>query len=195
MADAIERIVNKILDDARKQAEVYYQEAQRKIDEIRDEEYSLWDKEKQRLEAEYKREAEDIRIQILSRAHMEGKRALTSAREEVISKVLADILNNFRNSSGYGDYIKRSIEDARSILGNQFRIKCSPDDVELVRSSLGGTLSEVEVVPVEGGHGGIVVESSDGLRAIDYSVDALVGRRMQDVRKMILEKLFEGEYA
>ncbi len=195
MVDAVENIVNKILEDAKSEAEVYYEEAQRRINEIREEEYKLWDKEKQRLEAEFQREAEDIRIQIISRAHMEGKRIIVSEREKVINKVLEKILAEFRNSGHYGDYLKRCVEDAHGLLGDEFVIKCIPEDKVLVNTLVSkiSPLAKVDTEMIR--NGGIIAESVDGLRRVDYSVAALVERRMQDIRKLILDKLFEGEYA
>ncbi|NPA74498.1 MAG: V-type ATP synthase subunit E [Euryarchaeota archaeon] len=195
MADSVDRIVEKILADARARAAEFDQEAQRKIDEIREEEESRWEKEKARLEAEFRREAEDIRIQILSRAHMEGKRLIVNAREEVINRVIEAIRRGIRDSSDYSNYLRRSVENAREILGDKFVVKCIPEDKETVNAIVSEVApgATVEIGMIR--NGGLLVESMDGLRVVDYSVDALVSRRMQDIRKMILDKLFEGEYA
>ena len=44
-------------------------------------------------------------------------------------------------------------------------------------------------------HGGIIVRDVNGEKSVDYSIEALVGRRMNDIRRMIVDILFEGEHA
>jgi len=44
-------------------------------------------------------------------------------------------------------------------------------------------------------HGGIIAKDIKGIKSVDYSIDALVERKINEIRKIMLNKLFEGEYA
>ncbi len=195
MVDAIERIKEKIEEDVRWKIREFEEDAKRKIEKIREEERRRWEEEKKKILAEGRRDAEGIKSMIISRANLEGKRMLMDAREEVIGRVLKEVRENARKSPAYGNYILRSINEAKKIFGERFRVICNTEDLNIVKNIAGRVAPQVDVVEGNVKHGGIVIESEDSLEVMDYSVDSLVERKMNDIRKKIVDLLFEGEYA
>jgi V/A-type H+-transporting ATPase subunit E len=195
MDDGVERIIAKIRDDVQWKVEEFQREADAKIEKIRKEEYARWEREKEKIEADGKREAEGIRSLIISRAHLEGKRELMEAREEVMEKVIERIKSDARKSEGYARYLEKKIEEAKGVFGEEFIVVCIPEDKATVDSLVQRIApgAKVEMGPVK--HGGIIVKDVQGTRTVDYSIEALVDRKVNEIRKRIVEKLFEGEYA
>ncbi len=195
MEDAVERIIEKIREDVRWKIEEIERDAKQKIERIKSEEYARWEREREKMEHDAAREVEGIRSLIISRANLEGKRELMDAREEVMNRVVENIKRNARNSDKYPGYLESRIRDAREVFGDEFVIVCIPEDKARVDAIVSKVApgAKVEMGPVK--HGGIIVRDAEGTRTVDYSIDALVERRMNDIRKMIVERLFEGEYA
>ena len=195
MVDPIERIKEKIEEDVRWKIREFEEDAKRKIEKIRKEEMGRWEEEKKKIIAEGKRDAEGIRSMIISRANLEGKRILMEAREEIIKKVVYEIKKNARNDPSYGNYVMKSINEGKNVFGEKFRIVCGREDMELVKNIASRIAPQAEITEGEVPFGGIRIESIDSLEVMDFSVDSLVERRMNDIRKLIVEKLFEGEHA
>ena len=195
MVDPIERIKEKIKEDVRWKISEFEEDAKRKIEKIRKEEMGRWEEEKKKIIAEGKRDAEGIRSMIISRANLEGKRILMEAREEIIKKVVDEIKKNARNVPSYGNYVMKSINEGKNVFGEKFRIVCDREDMELVKNIASRIVPQAEITEGEVPFGGIRIESVDSLEVMDFSVNSLVERRMNDIRKLIVEKLFEGEHA
>ncbi len=195
MVDAVERIKKKIEEDVSWKIKEFEEDARRKIEKIRKEELKRWEVEKKKILAEGKRDAEGIKSMIISRANLEGKRMLMDAREEIIARVLNEIRENARKSPAYGNYVMRSIKEAKKVFGERFKIICNSEDVNLVKNIAVRIAPQAQVFEGAVRHGGIVIESEDSLEVMDYSIDSLVERKMNEIRKKIVDILFEGEYA
>ncbi len=195
MESAIEKIIEKIQKDVNLKVQQFEIEAEQKIEAIKEEEYSRWEAEKNKIEADGRREMNGTKVLKMSRAQLEGRREVTEAREYIIKKIIDDVKRMARTSPGYVEYIKRSIIDAKEVLGERFVVKCIPEDKEKVIQIVSdiAPMSTVEVSIIK--YGGIVISTVDSLKTLDYSVDALVNRNLQKIRRMIFNKLFEGEYA
>lgn len=195
MADPVENIKEKIEEDVQWKIREFEEDAKRKIEKIRKEEFGRWEEEKKKMIAEGKRDAEGIRSMIISRANLEGKRILMEAREEIIKKVLEEIKRNARKIPSYGNYLMESINEAKRIFGDRFRIICNREDMEIVKNIVSRIAPQAEIIEGEVPHGGIKVESVDSLEVMDYSIASLVERRINEIRRMIVKSLFEGEHA
>ncbi len=195
MSDAVEKIIEKINEDVELKLNEFKVETDKKIEKIRKEEYERWNREKEKIEHDGKREAEGIKSLIISRAHLEGKRELLEAREEIMNKVVNEIKIKARTSENYENYLKKVIEDAKKVLGEEFVIVCIPEDKSKVSSLVSKIAPKASVEMGAVKYGGIIAKSKDGERSVDYSIEALVERRINEIRRKIVEKLFEGEYA
>ncbi len=193
--DAVDRIIQKIREDAEWKVAEFRKETQEKIEKIRREELARWEQERAKLERDGKREAENIKSLIISRAHMEGKRELMDAREEVIDKVMKKIKIEARNSPMYEGYLRNAIIEAKSKFGDEFVLTCIPEDKATVESIVSemGLKIKIEVGAVK--YGGIIVKDKNGERSVDFSVRALIERRSHEIRREIVNMLFGGEHA
>ena len=195
MEDGVARIIEKIHEDVRWKVEEFRKEAQEKIERIRKEEYERWEREREKLLHDGRREAEGIRSLIISRAHLRGKREVMEAREEIMQRVVEEIKRNARGADGYYGYIENMVKEARGIFGDEFVVVCIPEDKARVNEIVSRVApgARIEMGPVK--HGGIIARDLQGTKSVDYSIDALVNRNINRIRKKIVEKLFEGEYA
>ncbi len=195
MVDPIEKIKEKIEEDVQWKIREFQEDAKRKIEKIRTEEMNLWEEEKKRIITEGKRDVEGIKSMIISRANLEGKRILMDAREELIQKVVEEMKKNARKIPSYGNYLMKSINEAKKIFGEKFRIICEHEDLEIVKNIASRIVPQAEIVEGDVSYGGIRAESMDSLEVTDYGIESLIERRMNDIRRMIIKNLFEGEYA
>ena len=190
--EPIDRIIGKIMEDAEWKIKEYERETQEKIEKIRKKEEERWEIEKKKLEYEGKREAEGIKSMLISRAYLEGKRELMDAKEEIIAKVIDLIKKNARNSPNYENYIRKCVKDALNVMGENIQIICLKDDKEIVERIVRETTRGATVVDGSVPFGGIVVVSKDYTRKVDYSIESLVERNINVVRREISKRLFEG---
>ncbi len=193
--DAIDNIIKRIEEDANWKIKEYWEKADEEIERIKKAEESKWEREKNKIETRGKREAETIKQMHISKAHLDGKKMLMNAREEIIDKIVEQILVNFRKYVDYERYIKSSIESAREVLGREFNIVAGKEDFDLVKKIAEDLGIKSNVMIGELKYGGILAISGDSLKKIDYSVKAYVDRNMGDIRKRIYTKLFGEEHA
>ncbi len=195
MSTAVDKIISRINEDVEIKIKKIQKDTREKIEKIRNEEYAKWEREKKKLELEGKREVESIKRLIISKAQLEGRRELLAAREELMENIIERIKLNAKNAPRYSEYIRSSIEDAKNVLGEEFTIVCIPEDKDMVEKFVSEIAPKAKVVMGAVKHGGIMVKSADGERGVDYSIDALVERKINEIRKKIVSKLFEGEHA
>ncbi len=195
MSNAVDKIIAKINDDMNMKLREFQTETDKKIEEMRKVEYGKWEREKEKIEREGKREAENIRRLFISRAHLEGKRELLEAREDVMKKVITSIKNNARGSPKYDDYLRQAVEDARRALGDELVLLCTPEDEAKIKKIASEVTPRARIELGTVKYGGIIAKTVSGERSVDYSIEAFIERNVNEIRKKIVEKLFEGEYA
>ncbi len=195
--DAIENIIRRIEEDAQWKIKEYEENAAKEIERIRKAETERWEREMKKLEMDGKRDAEGIRQMHISKAHLEGRKLLMEVREKIIGKALEIMKEEAREVLGdkYYEYVAKSIENAKEVFGDEFRIVCLKDDVRKVKKLAKEKGVKAEVVPGDVSGGGIIAMSLDTLKKIDYSLDAYLNRNMAEIRRRIHERLFGEEYA
>lgn len=192
---SVERIIEKINEDVQWKLSEFENDANEKIEKIRNEELARWELEKEKIERDGKRDVESIRSLIISRAHLEGKRELMEAREEIMNKVIENIKSSARESKRYLEYIASKVKEAKDIFGEEFIVVCIPEDKQKVDNIVASVAPNAKVEMGAVKHGGVLAKDLQGIKSVDYSIDALIERRINDIRKMIVERLFEGEHA
>ncbi len=193
--DAVEKIIRRIEEDAQWKIEEYYSNAEKEIERIRSIEEGKWEQEKEKLESMGKREAETIKQMHISKAHLDGKKMLMQAREEVIEKIIKDMLENFREYGDYDSYLQRSLKESSEILGSKFMVISSQEDREKIESIASSLSIDISVAPGDVPYGGFIAVSSDSTRRLDNTAEAFIERNMGEIRKMIYTKLFGEEHA
>lgn len=193
MPNVIQRIIDKIREDAEWKVREYNEEAKKKIEEIRKSEEERWEEERKRIEYRGKREAEGIKSMLISKAYLEGKRKLMDAKEEIINKVIKIIKEEARKlREEYREYIKSSLIAAKSRVGEEIQVICLEEDRDIVEPIVMEICPKANIVEGYFPFGGIIVVTRDRLQKIDYSINALVERKRNEIRKEISKRLFEG---
>ncbi len=193
--EAIERIIKRIQEDADWKIKEYERKAQGEIEKIRRAEEGKWKREKEKLIATGKREAETIRQMYISKAHLDGKKMLMNAREKVIEDIIGEMLSKFKEYGNYDNYLKESLESAKEVLGNEFNIICMKEDVSKVKDMADELGISATVMEGDVEYGGILAVSRDSLKKVDYTARAFMERNMGDIRKKIYMRLFGEEHA
>ncbi len=191
--EPLQRIIDKIMEDANWKIKGYDEEADKKIEKIRKREEERWEEERKKMEYEGKREAEGIKSMLISRAYLEGKRELMDAKEEIIKTVVRRIKEEARNAGeSYKKCIRDSLIDAKRFMGEDMQVICLKEDRDLVELLVREICPNAKLIEGHVPFGGIIVVTRDYLQKMDYSIDALVERKMSQIRKEISSRLFEG---
>ncbi len=194
--DTIEEIIQKIWEDAEWKIKEYEQEAEKKIKAIKEREFSKWEREKAKLISDGKREAESIKSMYISRANLDGRRMVMEAREEIINRAVQMLKDSAALETGeaYQKYIETALINAKNVFGDKFIIMCRPEDAEMVKRIARETAPDAKISEAPIPYGGVVISTMDGSKKMDYSVEAHISRRMNEIRRRLAELLFEGEY-
>jgi vacuolar-type H+-ATPase subunit E/Vma4 len=117
-----------------------------------------------------------VRSATLAKAKVEGRRQLFEARQRAAERALAqarDRLKEFTGTPEYGPALKRLFRSATDRLGKQIRVSGRSEDAALLKSIAGRAFS-ADPVPIDGG---LIAETVDGSRRLDYSFGELLRRR------------------
>lgn len=134
-------------------------------------------------ERQLAQESARIRGATLARAKVDGRRRLFEARQRAAERLLAqarDRLEGFTETDGYSAVLKRLLRSANDRLGKQIRVRGRAEDAELLRA-IAGKSFVAEPIPIEGG---LVAETADGARRLDYSFGELLRRREAEVLEL-----------
>ncbi|HGE70349.1 TPA: hypothetical protein ENX78_05895, partial [Candidatus Poribacteria bacterium] len=134
----IETLRNEILRQAKEQASTIVEREQRIAE--RDLEYAREDakaiREQERAKLQPLIETEKKKIS--SSAEMEARRILLEKKEELVSKLFADVehkLEQMRGSDSYVDLIAKSIENGFETIGSELIVEYGEKDKEIFSDS------------------------------------------------------------
>lgn len=202
-AQLIERTVerrNRIISEAEERARRIIQAAERECERIRAE------SERQVLNI-ISSELRAIRDRIVGRTIIEGRKMVMLAREEMISKVRAEVekrlLEIAQGKTGdidYGAVLIRLIEEAASAMGGEeFIIAANEKDLEYLRShigyveetlhpSLGKVKLELEDEPINA-VGGVIVRNRDGTKIYNNTLEGRLRRAWSRMEAEVAKRL------
>jgi len=192
-----DQVVNKIVSEAREQAEAIAQQGAQKRDQLTrqlEEELSVYGKETERLAAEA---AEDRRARMLAAARMENARALLSARVELLDKVFQtaqERLVQLPDESYKALMVKLMTQAVQTgdeeVLVGKNEQRLNDDFVKQVNRQLGpGFKGNLRLgTPRLDIKGGFVL--SRGKVRMNASVEVLVGQVRESMETELAAKLF-----
>lgn len=202
-AQLIERTVerrNRIISEAEERARRIIQAAERECERIRAE------SERQVLNI-ISSELRAIRDRIIGRAIIEGRKMVMLAREEMISKVRAEVERRLmeiaQGKTGdvdYGEVLVRLIGEAASAIGGEeFIISANGRDLEYLRGHLGqverslqgkfGKVKlELEEEPIQV-VGGVIVRNRDGTKIYNNTLEGRLMRAWSRMEAEVAKKL------
>jgi len=203
----IETLRNEILRQAKEQASAIVDRekrvAERDLEFAREDAKTVREQERSKLQPLVDTEEKKIS----SAAEMEARRMLLKKKEELVSRLFADVehkLEEMRNSDLYINIVSKSIESGFKTIGESLIVEFGEKDKNLftnkVISSIKSKVSEslgtnVELKFQSAGDSissGVVIKSKDGRIVIDHSFSNLMKRLEEELRGKISEILLQN---
>lgn len=203
-----ENMVEKILGDARAEAERATKSAERSIEAERRKAESEAEKARQEILDRIRKKAEALRAKEIATAKIESKRVLLKAREQAIGRVLdkiAEALSQVRADRGeYAKSLQKLATEAVSALDlPKVKVRISPEDAALADSGFvkdvtadvkaaTGKDVEIEVEEDEGlKSGGCIAASEDGRIIFDNTFSRRLERLKPELRSLIAREVIK----
>ncbi|ADC68703.1 H(+)-transporting two-sector ATPase E subunit [Methanocaldococcus sp. FS406-22] len=201
----VDKIKAKILEDAKAEANKIISEAEEEKAKILEKAKEEAEKRKAEILKKGEKEAEMTKSRIISEAKLEAKKKLLEAKEEIIEMAinkLKEELVKLPEQPEYKDKLVNLIKDgAVSLGGGELIVRLNSRDMELIEdSTLWNLEKEIEsitkkVTVLKKGDpvdiiGGCIIETADGLKSLDNSLEAIFNRNLNVIRARITEKLF-----
>ncbi|ACV24286.1 V-type proton ATPase subunit E [Methanocaldococcus fervens] len=201
----VDKIKSKILEDAKAEANKIISQAEEEKAKILEKAKEEAEKRKAEILKKGEKEAEMTKSRIISEAKLEAKKKLLEAKEEIINMAIEKLreeLAKLPEQSEYKDKLINLIKDgAVSLGGGELVVRLNKRDMDIIDDSVLWNLEkEVEemtkkVTVLKKGKpvdiiGGCIIETADGLKSLDNSLEAIFNRNLDVVRARITEKLF-----
>lgn len=180
----IEKIKNKILSDARKEAGKILNEAKKEVEGIEKEKQKQLEAIKKKRETEIKQAVKLYKDKTIAQARLKAKREYLEKREEIIDKYVKEVILNIdRKSSDYKNFLRNIIDQNINLLSGEVTIHCNKKDIALLKSmNINSALQESNI------EAGIIFEDSTGKR-IDETINSRLERRQNKIRQDIIKIL------
>ena len=176
----LENLVQKILDDAKKEADLIIEEANKNKEEIVSSKIKEANEKKERILEKASREAEMIKDRIISNAELSSRDEKLNSKKVIIEKVFSLAKDNLKslNEDDFIKFLKRNIE-TMELDGSEVLIV--PEYMKEKVKSLGLSINVSEVETVESG---FLIKNNNVI--MNYSFESLVD---------FLREELEGEIA
>lgn len=186
---SLDALIERIEHDASNEADQIIEEAEQRADQIIEEAREEAEKQVEDIRSQGEKQAARVRDKTLAIARRKAREAKRQAKEQVMQECLQQVRRHLSMANGdaYERHVTQSIQEGKERFGD-CTILASRDVDEDIAASLD--------VPVDGhvdSIGGVVVKSKDGSRRLDETFESLLERRMEDIRILMAEHLFEEE--
>jgi V/A-type H+-transporting ATPase subunit E len=193
---ALENITERIKKDASSKANSQINEAKKEADEILEKAKEDLEKEKAQMEQETEKAIKIQKNRAISEAKLEARKMNLAAKEEVISRAFelaTDRLKTLPPSKTEG-YLKRAIQNAVSLLGNDVEVLCNSKDSKMVAKIAKG-INPAITVTSEGVDylGGVVIRTKTRASQIDATYEGVMERIKGDLRRDVAQILFRDK--
>lgn len=207
MESDIQRIVDRILQDADKKAESILKEAQKSAEALLENQRQLARQKAAEDERSLSKRAESevgvIKGRVIADAQRRADWMILSEKERLISNVLSEVkkrLNELSKSEKYVHVLEKMVIDAGIVLGGgELQVALNRDDssLPLKMNVLGKTITDktgvktqlklskekIEAV-------GAIIKTADGRVVVDNTFEAILQRREKEIRFKIAKILF-----
>ena len=188
---SIEKLKFSLLAEGNKEAESIVHEAERHAKEMKREEEEKHAAAAVELEKEIERTLEERRNEKVAWARLEAKRVTAEAKEDAVKGAIEEFfaaLEKMRRSNEYKKFMKNAAERAGNELAGEILLHVAKGEKALVPK-----LKNASVVEDLEGLGGILAESSDGKRRLNFTIETLFEAKRDDIRRKMYDKLFGGK--
>lgn len=186
----LEEIVKRIDEDAAQQSSKIVAEAEAESSKMIAEAKSKAESITASAKSKAEKEAKDERMRSIASAHLAAKRDLLQAREDVLRRYEAQIMDSvdeFVKSDDYSKFLLKAIADGVSKIGKDGVIQVNSKDRALLKGKkLDGKVSSDSIEC----RGGAIVTSPDGRRRVDNTIESYLRDRSDRVRLMLVEQVF-----
>lgn len=187
-----EAVVSKVRMEAQNIIKEAEGKAQEKIEKARKQrETKLQEKKRKMLE-----ETEEEAARIVAQASIKARRQLSSAKSDVITKIINKVKQELSEFSSDENYFLNLIKEAIDGLGaDKSRIYVSPKDVSMVRKFLERDkelASKIMEVKEDNFLGGVIAEDIDGKLRIDNTYETRLEMLLPKLLPEISKELFEA---
>ncbi len=124
------------------------------------------------------------RAQRLAAAKLQARKLLYEAREKRLAAGMAEtraLLESYTRAPEYAAVLKRMLAAANDALGKQLRVSGRAEDVTLL-GKVAGKAFDPTPRPILGG---LIAETVDGARRLNFSFDELLRLREDRVRELL----------
>lgn len=184
---AIEHIISKIQQDAKKKTDHIIQDAEKEAETLRVQIRQQADDEANRIIEQANKEAQQKKQITIAQVNQEMKRKITAEQEEVITTCFATAQEHLSKLSGkeYSDVVKRLIEQGKQQLGQDCTVYTTRGEDEALATSLG-----VKVSGSANASGGVLLRSAKGTISLDNTFEGILRRKKDSMRIVIGKLLF-----
>lgn len=183
----LENLTQKIIKDAKTKADELVKDANRRKEEIINEQVQKAQLEKERIIEKGKQEAESIKTRTLSSAELEARNEILKAKQEVIDRVfqLAEEKLRNLNENEYVEFLKNKIH---TLDLSEEAVLLVPDNRRDVVKSLELAVKVSDIERVDSGF--VVIDKNI---KINFSFDTLIDFLREDFESEIAQELFKGQ--
>jgi len=146
-----------------------------------------------RLEGQLRMESECI----VGRAELEMRDRLIHEKNEALREVFelaSGQIAALDDAETYKEIFKRLVQEAIGRINcEDMRLRISKTDMSLWKSLKGEFPESIPVVLCDGPKGTVIVETNDGSRSIDNSIDTRLEMAAEVMRRELVELLFDAE--
>ncbi len=187
-----EAVVSKVRMEAQNIIKEAEGKAQEEIEKARKQREAKLQEEKRKM----LEETEEESARIVAQASIKARRQLSSAKSDVITKIIGKVKQELSEFSSDENYFLNLIKEAIDGLGaDKSRIYVSPKDVSRVRKFLERDkelASKIMEVKEDNFLGGVIAEDIDGKLRIDNTYETRLEMLLPKLLPEISKELFEA---
>ncbi|MCS7368316.1 MAG: V-type proton ATPase subunit E [archaeon GBS-70-058] len=191
-----EKEAEAIIENAKKRAEEIINKAEKDAEEIMNKEIKI---AHEKIKMEERRRLAEISLKM--------KEIILRERETIFNEVLNEVkrrLHEFKKTDRYPSILQELIlEGCEAIGGGDLVIKIDSKDKEIdinieklkriIEERMGGKVNISIVFDNISEFGGVIVSTPDGSIVYNNTLDAILERNFDDIRRIITKSILEGE--
>ena len=182
-----EKIIEQIKKDSEKEINQILKEAKQQENDIIKEAKEEAQQESEKILSDGKKQAENIKRILISKANQDAKRELMNAREKIIEECFTKAHHELSILKGkkYEKIVRKLIDDGRKKLGGASLLFVTREAGKKIATELG--------IKIDGyieSSGGVILKSTDSRVILDHTFDGILKREKDKMRPIVGQILF-----
>ena len=184
--EGVEKIKEKMMDEANSEYERIVSEAKKKASEIAE-------NNKKKVEGFITSEKEKVASEVhlftskeIASFEMSKRKDFMERRENIINEIIDEAVSTINKKKEYENFIEKNLKEYTALLGKKVEVLCSSKDIDLVKKMISklNLDANVEEASIKGG---FILEGSD--KRIDMSLESILEEKRSTVRQKVVEAL------